>query len=103
MHPRGSKDVRRANGVSPRVGSSFELPSRLVVSLRVRHWSYPRLNLSCTKGDLMQPQQGKYGCVLGIIPQLGRNRFESSSVLDSENVTRVHFIVVIDGSIGYEI
>ena len=37
----GSKDMRRANGVSPRVGSSPELPSRLVVSLRVRHWSYP--------------------------------------------------------------
>ena len=43
------------------------------------------------------------GCVLGIIPQLGRNRFESSSLSDSKNLTGVHFIVVIDGSVGYEI
>ena len=44
-----------------------------------------------------------YGCVLGIIPQLGRNRFESSSLPDSENLIGVRFIVVIDGSVGYEI
>ena len=78
-------DVRRANGVSPRVGSSSELPSKLVVSLRVRCWSYPRLYLSCPKDDLMRPRRGKYGCVLGINPQLGRNRFESLSLPDSEN------------------
>ena len=42
-------------------------------------------------------------CVLGIIPQLGRNGFESPSLLDSENLIRVHFIIVIDGSAGYEI
>ena len=46
---------------------------------------------------------GEYGCVLGIIPQLGRNRFESPSLLDSENLTRVRFFVVIDGNVGYEI
>ena len=42
---------------------------------------------------------GKYGCVLIIIPQLGRNRFKSPSLPDSENLTGVHFIVVIDGSV----
>ena len=41
--------------------------------------------------------------VLGIIPQLGRNRFESLFLPDSENLTGVRFIVVIDGSVGYEI
>ena len=51
----------------------------------------------------MRPRRGKYGCVLGIIPQLGKNRFESLSLLDSENLTGVRFIVVIDGSAGYEI
>ena len=35
-HSGGSKDVWRANGVSPRVGSSPDLPGRLVESLRVR-------------------------------------------------------------------
>ena len=46
---------------------------------------------------------GEYGCVLGIIPQLGKNRFESPSLSDCENLTGVCFIVVIDGSVGYEI
>ena len=41
--------------------------------------------------------------VLGIIPQLGRNRFKSPSLPDSENLKGVRFIVVIDGSVGYEI
>ena len=41
--------------------------------------------------------------VLGIIPQLGRNRFESPSLLDSENLIGVRFIVVIVGSVGYGI
>ena len=40
--------------------------------------------------------------MLGIIPQIGRNRFESPSLPNSENLTGVHFIVVIDGSVGYE-
>ena len=43
------------------------------------------------------------GFVLGIIPQLGRNRFESPSLPDSENLIGVHFIVVNDGNVGYEI
>ena len=43
------------------------------------------------------------GCVLEIIPQLGRNQFESLSLPDSENLIGVRFIVVIDGSVGYEI
>ena len=47
----------------------------------------------------MQPQRGEYGCELGIIPELGKNRFESPSLPDSENLTGVHFIVVIDGSV----
>ena len=61
------------------------------------------LFLSCTKGDPRQPLIRLIGCVLGIIPQLGRNRFESPSLSNSENLIGVHFIVVIDGSIGYEI
>ena len=51
----------------------------------------------------MQPRRGEYGCVLGIIPQLGRNQFESPSLPDSENLSGVRFIVVIDGTVGYEI
>ena len=43
------------------------------------------------------------GCVLGIFPQLGRNRFKSPSPPDSENLIGVRFIIVIDGSAGYEI
>ena len=34
-HTGGSKDVWRANGVSPRASSSLDLPGRLVESLRV--------------------------------------------------------------------
>ena len=59
------------------------------------------LDLSCTKGDPMWPWWGEYGCVLGIIPQLGRNGFESSSLPDSENLTWAPFIIVIDESVGY--
>ena len=49
----------------------------------------------------MRPRRGEYGCVLGIIFQLGRNQFESPSLPDSENLTGVRFIVVIDESVGY--
>ena len=49
----------------------------------------------------MRPWRGEYGCVLGIILQLGRNRFESPSLPDSENLTWAPFIVVIDESVGY--
>ena len=45
------------------------------------------LFLSCTKGDPRQPLVRLIGFVLGIIPQLGRNRFESPSLPDSENLT----------------
>ena len=45
------------------------------------------LFLSCTKGDPRRPLIRLLGCVLGIIPQLGRNRFESPSLQDSENLT----------------
>ena len=45
------------------------------------------LFLSCTKGDPRQPLIRLIGCVLGIIPQLGRNRFELLSLSDSENLT----------------
>ena len=51
----------------------------------------------------MRLRQGEYGCVLGIFPQLGRNRFKSLSLSDSENLIGVRFIVVIDGSVGYEV
>ena len=46
------------------------------------------LFLSCTKGDPRQPLIRLIGFVLGIIPQLGRNRFESLSLKDSENLTK---------------
>ena len=80
-------------------GSSPELPGRLVVSLGVRRWSYPRFGLELYQRWPMWPRWGKYGCVLGIIPQLGRNWFESPSLLDSENLIGVRFIIVIDGSL----
>ena len=38
-----------------------------------------------------------------IIPHIGRNQFESPSLPDSENLTGVRFIVVIDESVDYEI
>ena len=46
---------------------------------------------------------GRPRFVLGIISQLGRNRFESLSLPDSENLTGVRCIVVTDESVGYEI
>ena len=61
MHPRGSKDVWRANGMSPRVGSSPELPGRLVVSLRYDVGLTRDLDLSCTKGDPIDPNGGSMG------------------------------------------
>ena len=45
------------------------------------------LVLSCAKGDLKLPSRGMLGWVLGIPLQLDRNRFESSSLPDSENLT----------------
>ena len=45
------------------------------------------LFLSFTKGDPRRPLIRLLGCVLGIIPQLGRNRFKSPSLPDSENLT----------------
>ena len=61
------------------------------------------MDLNCTKGNPRWPLIKLPRCVLGIFPQLGRNRFKSSSLPDSENLTGVRFIVVIDGSVGYEI
>ena len=43
--------------------------------------------LSCTKGDLFMTLTGEAGFVLGIPLQLDRNRFESPSLPDSENLT----------------
>ena len=43
--------------------------------------------LSCTKGDLFTTLTGEAGFVLGIPLQLDRNRFESPSLPDSENLT----------------
>ena len=64
-------------GVSPR-GQVLKIPALpdRVSPLRMRRCSEPRF-LSCTKGDLRLPSRGMPGFVLGIIPQLGRNRFES--------------------------
>ena len=89
--------------MSLRAGLSPELPGRLVVSLRVHvDWSHD-LDLNCTKGNPRWPLIRLPRCVLGIFPQLGRNRFESPSLLDSENLTGVRLIIEIDGSVGYEI
>ena len=54
--------------------------------------------LSCTKRDPMRPRWGKYGFVLGIIPQLGRNRFESLSFSNSENLTEQRQHSINDGT-----
>ena len=50
------------------------------------------MDLNCTKGNLRWPLIRLLGCVLGIFPQP-----------DTENLIGVRFIVVIDGSVGYEI
>ena len=80
----GSKDVRGAIGVSPKVRLTTwqrRLPKSAALG------GPTNLFLSCTKGDPRQPLIRLIGFVLGIIPQLGRNRFESPSLLDSENLT----------------
>ena len=84
MHSGSSKDVRGAIGVSPKVRltiwqSGFPESAALLEPAN--------LLMSCTKGDPRQPLIRLLGCVLGIIPQLGRNRFESPSHPDSENLT----------------
>ena len=63
-----------------------KLPARLVVSLRVRRCSDPRLYLSCTKGDLRLPWcRYVWVCVSNNCPA-GCNRFELSSLLDIEKL-----------------
>ena len=89
-----------AIGVSPKVRLTT-WQSRFPESAALL--GHANLFLSCTKGDPRQPLIRLIGFVLGIIPQLGRNRFESPSLPDSENLIGVHFIVVIDESIGYDI
>ena len=84
MHSGGSKDVRGAISVSPKERlTSWQ--SRFLESATLLRTV--NLFLSHTKGDLRQPLIGLIGCVLGIISQLGRNRFESSYLPDSENLT----------------
>ena len=60
------------------------LPCR-VSPLRMRRCPDPRL-LNCTRGDLFATLMGEAGFVLGIPLQLVRNRFESPSLPDSENL-----------------
>ena len=84
MHSGDSKDVWGAIGVSPK--------ERLIswqsgFSESVALLGPVNLFLSYTKGDPRQPLIRLLGCVLGIIPQLGRNRFKSPSLSDSENLT----------------
>ena len=99
-HSSSSKEVWGAIGVSPKV----RWTTWQSVFPKSAAWlGTTNLFLSCTKGDPRQPLIRLIGFVLGIIPQLGRNRFESPSLPDSENLTRVRFVVVIDGSVGYEI
>ena len=84
VHTGGSKDVRGSIGISPKERltswqSGFPESAALLGPMN--------LFLSYTKGDPRQPLIRLIGCVLGIIPQLGRNRFKSSSLPDSENLT----------------
>ena len=76
--------MRGAIGVSPKKRLTF-LQSGFPESAALL--GPTNLFLSCTKGDLRQPLTRLIGFVLGIIPQLGRNRFESPSLPDSENLT----------------
>jgi len=82
----GSKYVCGVNGVRP----------RCQVRVLTLADCYPlgcgtdpthELVLSCAKGDLWLLLQSMLGCVLGIPLQLDRNRFESPSLPDSENLT----------------
>ena len=76
--------MRGAIGISPKVRLTTwksGLPESAVLLGTVN------LFLSCTKGDPRQPLIRLIGFVLGIIPQLGRNQFESSSLPDSKNLT----------------
>ena len=76
--------MRGAIGVSPKVRLTTwqsGLPESAALS------GPTNLFLSCTKGDPRQPLIRLIGFVLGIIPQLGRNQFESPSLTDSENLT----------------
>ena len=74
-------------GVSPR-GQVLKIPALpgRVSPLRMRRCSDPQL-LSCTKGDLIATPTGEARFVLGIPLQLDRNRFQSPSLSDSENLT----------------
>ena len=75
-------------GVSPR-GQVLKIPALpgRVSPLRMRRCLEPRF-LSCTKCDLRLPSRGMPGFVLGVPLQLDRNRFESLSLPDSENLTK---------------
>ena len=78
-----SKDVRGAIGISPKVRlTTWQSGFPESVALL----GPANLFLSCTKGDPRQPLIRLIGFVLGIIPQLGSNRFESPSLPDSENL-----------------
>ena len=74
-------------GVSPK-GQVLKIPALpgRVSPLRMRRCSDPQL-LSCTKGDLIATPTGEARFVLGIPLQLDRNRFQSPSLSDSENLT----------------
>ena len=86
-HSGGSKDVLGDIGMGLR-GQVLKIPTLpgRVSPLRMRRCLDPRLR-SCTKCDLIATLMGEAGFVLGIPLQLDRNRFESSSLPDSENLT----------------
>ena len=78
--------MRGVNGLRPRC------QVRVLTLADCRPWGcgadWTRdLVLSSTKGDLRLLLQSTPGWVLGMPLQLDRNRFESPSLLDSENVT----------------
>ena len=76
--------MRGAIGVSPK-GSLMSWQSGFPESAALL--GPMNLFLSYTKGDPRRPLIRLLGCVLGIIPQLGKNQFESPSLPDSENLT----------------
>ena len=73
--------------VSPR-GQVLKIPALPSRVSPLRMWRCLDLRLqSCTKGDLIVTPTGEAGFVLGIPLQLDKNRFESPSLPDSENLT----------------
>ena len=86
MHFGGSKDVRRTIGISPRgVRCLKSCTSWQSGSLRMQGGPDPRLFFYFSPKFATLTGEARF--VLGIPLQLDRNRFESLSLPDSENLT----------------